>query len=153
MNSDYTIRSAVIEDVDTLVAFTLQEAREAEGLEVNVDAVRRGVLGAFEDPPFATYWVVETSGRIVASASVVQEWSNFFGGHYWWIQSFFILPEHRSRGLVEMLMTHIARQAKAAGALELRLYAHSSNERALRAYRRCGFQMSPYVILSRDRSP
>lgn len=148
MASAYTIRKALRSDIDTLVRFTLQEAYEAEGVERDETAVTRGVEGAFRDPPLATYWMAEASGQgVVGSTSVVTEWSDFQGGHYWWIQSLFIVPEHRGGGLVDLLIDRLARAASAAGALELRLYAHSSNERALRAYRRCGFTIAPYVIM------
>jgi GNAT superfamily N-acetyltransferase len=147
---DYSIREAASADIDTLIAFTLQEAQEAEGKEKELAAVKRGVRGAFEAPPLATYWVAEApDGRVVASTSVVTEWSNFHGGYYWWIQSLFIMPEHRGKGLIELLLDHISRAAALAGALELRLYARTENERALRAYRRCGFTVAPYTIMTR----
>ena len=149
MTPAYTIRGAVEGDVDTLVRFTLQEAFEAEGRERDETAVRRGVQGAFDDPSLATYWIAETAdGEVVASTSVVTEWSDFRGGHYWWIQSLFIVPGHRGSGLFGLLIDHLAGTAAAGGAMELRLYAHSSNERALRAYRRRGFAVAPYVIMS-----
>ena len=147
MAAGYTIRRAVPGDVDTLVGFTLQEAFEAEGVGRDEGAVRRGVESAFADPRLATYWVAETSEGVVGSTSVVTEWSDFNGGHYWWIQSLFIVPEHRGAGLIDLLIGHLARAASAAGAVDLRLYAHGSNERALRAYRRCGFTIAPYVIM------
>ena len=156
MTTDYTIRKARRSDVQTLIAFTREEAREAEGGQLAVEEAARGVEAAFETPAAAVYWVVENgSGEIVASTSLVTEWSNFHGGHYWWIQSLFIAPEHRGRGLVERLLDHLASEASASGALELRLYAHESNERALRVYGRCGFTRSPYVIMARGlrRSP
>ena len=150
MAADYAIRMAVSDDLDTLVAFTLKEAYEAEGVERGEAAVRRGVEGAFRDPPLSFYWLAESAdGAIVASTSVVTEWSDFQGGHYWWIQSLFIVPEHRGHGLVEQLIEHLANAAAAAGAVDLRLYAHSSNERAIRVYRRCGFQVAPYTIMTR----
>jgi GNAT superfamily N-acetyltransferase len=144
--SVYTIRKANRNDAETLVRFTLQEALEAEGRDDEA-AVRRGVYGAFEDPSRATYWLAESAGEPVASTSVVTEWSDFRGGYYWWIQSLFIVPEHRGTGLFERLIDHLARTAADAGAVDLRLYAHRSNERALRAYRRCGFAEAPYVIM------
>jgi ribosomal protein S18 acetylase RimI-like enzyme len=150
MAPDYTIRKAVRADIDTLVAFTLQEARDAENAEKDPAGVRRGVEGAFADPPLAAYWVAQAAdGRIAASISAVTEWSNFHGGHYWWIQSLFIATEDRGGGLVDLLLDHVARTAKASGALDLRLYAYHANERALRAYRRCGFAQAPYVIMTR----
>src|SRR5688572_29382630 len=108
----YTIREAVSADISTLIAFTLQEAFEAEGVERDRAAVARGVQGGFRDPPLATYWVAEApGGAVVASTSVVTEWSDFQGGHYWWIQSLFIVPEHRGQGLVELLIDHVAEAA------------------------------------------
>lgn len=146
----YAIRDAVAADLEMLVGFTVQEAREAEQIDIDEAAVRRGVQGAFQNPPLATYWVAESAdGRVVASTSVVTEWSDFHGGHYWWIQSIFIVPEHRGGELVALLIDHAARMAEASGALDLRLYACRSNERALRAYRRCGFTVAPYVIMTK----
>ena len=142
------IRPATEADIATLVAFTLEEAREAEGLAADPAAVRRGVEGAFANPPRATYWVVEDASRaVVASASIVTEWSDFSGGAYWWIQSIFITAPHRGTGLLQRLIDHLAETARANGALDLRLYAHASNARALRAYRRCGFVDAPYVVM------
>jgi GNAT superfamily N-acetyltransferase len=149
--ADYTIRAAGMADIDTLVAFTLREARDAEGAEIDPGAARRGVAEAFADPPRAMYWVAEArDGRVVASTSVVTEWSNFNGGYYWWVQSLFVESDHRSRGLAESLLNHLSAAAAAAGALDLRLYAYRSNERAIRAYVRCGFTTAPYVIMSRQ---
>ena len=150
MPSHYAIRAATLADVDTIVAFTVREAHEAEGAELDATAVHRGVSGAFANPPRATYWVAEASGgEVVASTSIVTEWSDFHGGNYWWVQSLFIVPEHRGSGLLELLLDHLAGAAAAVGALELRLYAHRGNERAVRAYERCRFTASDYVIMRR----
>ena len=151
MASHVVIRAATRADVDLLVAFTLREGHEAEGVQLDAAAVRRGVEAAFADPPRSRYWVAEESGgQVLASTSIVTEWSDFHGGDYWWVQSVFIVPEHRGTGLLKLLLDHLAGAASAAGALDLRLYAHRDNERALRAYQRCGFTMAPYVILRRD---
>jgi len=146
----YTIRQAEIGDLGRIVGFTLLEAGEAEGLGVDADCIRRGVTAGLEDPSVASYWVAESSdGEIVASTSLVREWSNFNGGYYWWVQSMFIVPEHRGRGLVDLILEAVAEEARAAGAIDLRLYAHGSNRRAIDAYRRCGFVRTEYVIMRR----
>ena len=65
-------------------------------------------------------------------------------------QSLYILPEHRGRGLVDQILSHLAAAARAAAALDLRLYGFNSNERALRAYQRAGFAEAPYLILTKS---
>lgn len=145
----YTIRPGSEADLDALVAFTMSEALDAERRTLNPGDVRRGVAAAFATPPKARYWVVEAQGRLVASTSIVTEWSNFRGGDYWWIQSLYIVPEHRGHGLVDTILQHLAGEAGRAGALDLRLYGYDSNARALRAYRRFGFREAPYLILTR----
>jgi ribosomal protein S18 acetylase RimI-like enzyme len=150
LSPDYRMRAATRADVDTLLAFTLQEVFEAEGTHKDAAGVRRGVEGAFQTPPRSAYWIVERpDGQPVASTSIVTEWSDFHGGDYWWIQSIFITPEHRGRGLVDLMLDRLTVLAKAAGALELRLYAHNSNARAFHVYRRCGFTDAPYTIMAR----
>ena len=150
MPDHYLIRRARPSDIETIVTFTVREAREAEQTELDSESVLRGVRGGFDEPPLSVYWVVETSpGDVIASTSVVREWSNFNGGWYWWVQSLFVVPEHRGHGLVDRLLEHLAHEAASAGALDLRLYAHASNTRAGRAYARCGFQRAPYVMMTR----
>jgi ribosomal protein S18 acetylase RimI-like enzyme len=149
-SADYTIRPAEVGDSQTLVSFTIAEALDAERRSLIRADVQRGVAGGFSTPPKARYWVVESAGAVVASCSVVTEWSNFRGGDYWWIQSLYIAPEHRGTGLVNTMLQHLAREAKAGGALDLRLYGYNTNARALRAYQRFGFKEAPYLILTKS---
>ena len=61
-------------------------------------AVRRGVARALDDASLARYWMAEDGdGQAVASASITTEWSNFYGGHYWWVQSLFVSDAHRGQ--------------------------------------------------------
>ena len=150
MDSEYTIREASGSDLDTLVAFTVQEVKETEGTDPDLAAVRLGVDSGLDGSAPVTYWVAESEGgEVVGSISVVTEWSNFRGGYYWWIQSLFIVPDHRGTRLVDLLLGAVADSARVAGALELRLYVLQSNQRAMAAYRRCGFETAPYAIMSR----
>jgi GNAT superfamily N-acetyltransferase len=144
------IRRALAADVDLLVRFALREALDAEHANLDPAAVRRGVSAAIDDPRLARYWVAEADdGAIVASISALTEWSNFHGGFYWWVQSLFVVPEQRGRGIGDRLLDHVAGVASDEGALDLRLYAHQANERALRMYRRCGFTAAPYAVMRR----
>jgi ribosomal protein S18 acetylase RimI-like enzyme len=151
LTPEYQIRKADHTDLDALVDFTLREATETESEAPEPGAVRLGVKAGIDGAAPVTYWVAQTGdGSLAGSVSVVTEWSNFRGGYYWWIQSLFILPDHRGRGLVNTLLGHVATRAAAAGALDLRLYVLESNQRAIAAYRRCGFDLLPYHIMRRN---
>ena len=148
--STYLIRPAEVADTQSLVSFTIAEALDAERRSLIRTDVQRGVAGAFLTPPKARYWVVESQGTVVASCSIVTEWSNFRGGDYWWIQSLYIVPEHRGTGLVDLMLRRLVQEAKAGGALDFRLYGFNTNARALRAYQRLGFREAPYLILTKS---
>ena len=154
MATRYRIRDATDGDLATLVDFTIREARDSADLALDVDAVERGVRAGLGPSAQARYWVAECpEGQVVASTSVVTEWSNFRGSHYWWIQSLYVRPEHRGTGLVDTILHFLAEASATAGAVDLRLYAERTNTRALAAYRRCGFTIAPYTIMTRQHPP
>ena len=143
------VREATLDDLDRLVAFILAEAEEAEGAAKTPDTVRRGIQLGLENSAVARYWVLENPAQgVIGSVSVVKEWSDWHAAYYWWIQSMFIAPEYRRRGLMSKLLDAVRSAARAENALDLRLYVHADNERAIRAYRRAGFIESPYQIMS-----
>ncbi|MCC6927792.1 MAG: GNAT family N-acetyltransferase [Gemmatimonadaceae bacterium] len=151
MSVPYRVRRAVADDVETIVAFTADEARESEGIAPDRSTIARGVAAAFAEPARALYWVAESlDGAVVAHSSIVTEWSDFHGADYWWVQSLYIEPAHRGTGLVGLLLDTLADAARAAGTRDLRLYAHEGNARALQAYARNGFLRAPYAIMTRE---
>ena len=144
----FSVRGATLEDLETLVSFTLAEAWEAEGIEGSAERVRDGVKTGLKDPAVAAYWVLEGRDEgIVGSISAVTEWSDWNAGYYWWIQSLFIEPQFRGRDLMTLLIDAVREQARREKALALRLYVHQDNERAIRAYQRQGFTEAPYQIM------
>ncbi len=150
MSSRYNIRRATPDDLESIIDFTLREASETEESEPDKEAVRIGVQSALEGVAPSRYWVAESDGgQIIASISIVTEWSNFRGGDYWWIQSLYIIQEHRGSGLVDALLERMIDEAKMENALELRLYVLNTNKRAYAAYRRSKFIEAPYRIMTR----
>lgn len=144
----WTVRTAQPDDLETLVAFTLAEAVDAENRSLDPDTARRGIAAGLTDPDIAMYWILEgEDGRAVGNISVVREWSNWRAGYYWWIQSVYIRPEDRGQGLMRHLVAAVVETATSQGALELRLYAYHDNAQAISAYEREGFAIIPYVIM------
>jgi len=148
---DYVIRRANLTDLGQLVEFTLSEVKEAEGIVKNREEASEGIRTALEDESVAVYWVIQDSrNELIGNVSVVKEWSNWNAGYYWWIQSMYIKPEHRGRGLMKELIQTVRTAARQGKALDLRLYVHKNNGRAIKAYIKSGFVDADYRIMRMD---
>lgn len=144
------VRKATIEDLSTLVDFTSEEAKEADGNIKDLKRLAKGVKAALEDHSIAMYWIlVDQESKPVGSISALKEWSDWNAGYYWWIQSIYIVPEQRGQGHITALLNTVEKEMKKQNGLELRLYVHQDNNRAIRAYEKEGFEKSPYEIMTR----
>ena len=128
------VRKASINDLATLVAFTSREAEDAEGSIKDLGRLEQGVKAALEDDSIAMYWVlVDESENPIGSISALTEWSDWHAGYYWWIQSMYIVPAQRGQGHMSKLLGAVEQEMKSRNGLELRLYVHRDNEKAIRA--------------------
>jgi len=131
--------------------FALEEAKEAEGLKKVPATLRIGIETALNDETIALYWVlVDESDEPVGNVSALREWSNWNAGFYWWIQSMYISPEYRGKGYLSQLLDAVKDEAQTQGGLDLRLYVHEDNNRAVKAYRKSGFLESKYKIMTQQ---
>ena len=145
-----TVRRAIIDDLPQIVAFILEEAREAEGRPLDRGTVEIGIRTALEDDTIARYWLlIDDDGNPAGCTSVVREWSDWHAGFYWWIQSMYIAPAARGRGHLTTLLDAVRHAAREDDCLDLRLYVHEGNAAAVRAYEKAEFAPSPYRILTR----
>jgi GNAT superfamily N-acetyltransferase len=151
MDRDATVRKADLDDLEVIVGFIAEEAREAEGRSQGRDTLESAIGQALRDDSIATYWLlVDGAGTPIGCTSVTREWSDWNAGYYWWIQSMYIQPSQRGKGYLDLLIAAIETAAKAQNSLELRLYVHKTNYAAMRAYEKVGFGASPYKIMTRS---
>jgi GNAT superfamily N-acetyltransferase len=143
-----TVRRATVADLDTLIHFAAEEAREAEGIEKAPATLRAGILSALQNEELALYWVLaDAQDRPVGVISALREWSNWNAGFYWWVQSLYIAPEYRGQGCLRLLFDAVRNEARRQGGLALRLYVHEANDRARAAYRKNDFAEMQYRIM------
>ncbi len=135
------IRDAVPADLDHLVAWNAAMAAETEARQLDPAVLARGVAGVFERPQRGFYLVAEHDGAAAGSLLVTYEWSDWRAGDFWWIQSVYVVPQARRAGVFRALYAEVSRRARAAGAVGLRLYVETENQRAQRTY--AGLGMSP----------
>ena len=147
MNDGVEIREARLGDAPVIVDFQIRMARSTEDLELDFDTVTRGVAAVFADPAKGTYWVAESEDRVIGSLLTTFEWSDWRNGTVLWIQSVYVLPEWRRRGVYKSLYEHLKRQVeKSPGLRGLRLYVDQRNTAAQQVYERLGMTKEHYQM-------
>ena len=149
--TDITIRPATVADAEFLVRGNAAMALETEHLSLDLDRLRDGVHALFEDASRGVYYVAESGGRRVGQMMITYEWSDWRNGVFWWIQSVWVEPEFRGRGVFKALYRHVESRARADnGVCGLRLYVESNNERAQGTYQRVGMSRTVYQMFEVD---
>jgi GNAT superfamily N-acetyltransferase len=141
------IRPGAAGDLETLVDFQLRMARETEALELDPGIVIRGVAAVLADPAKGSYWVAERDGGIVGSLLTTFEWSDWRNGTVLWIQSVYVVPGERGRGVYRALYEHLRRRVEGDPGLKgLRLYVDRRNAAAQEVYERLGMTREHYEL-------
>lgn len=142
------VRSATIEDWETIVAFNCRLAEETEEKTLDPSLIRAGVRSALSDGRKARYFVACQGDRIVGQLMLTTEWSDWRNGDIWWVQSVYVDPEFRRQGVFRGLYRHACRQAEAdPNVVGLRLYVDHQNSRAQMVYRQLGMKDAGYHVM------
>ena len=143
-----SIRDARAADAETIVEFNARIALETEDEKLDPETVASGVRKVLDDRSLGRYWVAEADGEIVGQIMTTFEWSDWRNGMLWWIQSVYIRPDYRRRGVFSRLYRHVESLAREADeVVGLRLYVERENERAQLTYRNLGMTMTGYRIM------
>jgi ribosomal protein S18 acetylase RimI-like enzyme len=142
-----TIRLARLEDAETIAQFNIAMAWETERLTLDAETARAGVRAVFQQPCGAFYLLAQLGDAIAGALMVTTEWSDWRNGVFWWIQSVYIRPEFRRRGLYRALYGHVKAMASRQGNVRgFRLYVERENRIAQEAYRSLGMGETAYRI-------
>lgn len=145
MDSDTQIRLADPRDIDAIAEFNMAMAWETEHMLLSRDTLIRGVGEVFARPEHGFYIVAETDGQVVGCLLVTFEWSDWRCGQFWWIQSLYIRPMSRRRGIFRQLHEFVKAQAlHQGGVCGIRLYVEQSNHLAQQAYQQIGMRARSY---------
>lgn len=152
----YRIRAAQAYDLDWLVDGALAMAWETERKRLDPATLRAGIAAGLADAGKARYFIAmqdaplagaETLGVPVGTLMLTSEWSDWRNGDWWWIQSVYVPPEHRRKGVYAALYRHVERLARdSAGVIGLRLYVERENEVAQRTYATLGMRDAGYHL-------
>jgi ribosomal protein S18 acetylase RimI-like enzyme len=141
------IRQAEICDGLALAEFNRAMAFETEQKELIPEVVSRGVDELLNNPGLGFYVVAERDNEIIGSLMVTTEWSDWRNGMFWWIQSVYVKPNERRKGIYTGLYNFIRESAnKNPTVCGFRLYVETQNSLAQNAYKALGMKKTDYRI-------
>ena len=147
MSHNIIIRTGEDRDADALVSFNIAMAYETEQTELQLQTVSSGVKSLLNCPGHGFYIVAEVDGEVVGSLMVTNEWSDWRNGFFWWIQSVYVDPKYRRRGIYKRLYDHIKSMAAEQGNIcGFRLYVERDNTVAQNTYASLGMKETYYKM-------
>jgi GNAT superfamily N-acetyltransferase len=149
-SDEIQVRQALPEDWEVVVDFNCRLAAESEGKQLDPRRIVAGVQSLLADSTKGRYFVACRDGRVVGQLMHTWEWSDWRNGQIWWLQSVYVLPEFRRRGVFRRLFEHLAQQAAAdPDVVGLRLYVEEGNRTAQQTYRQLGLEPAGYLVMER----
>ena len=141
-------RPAFIDDLTTLVAGNCAIAIETEQIELSQTKVSEGVRAILSDETRGFYCIAEKKAEVVGQILITYEWSDWRNALFWWIQSVYVVPSHRQKGIYKKMYERVRSMSRQSEipVCGFRLYAESNNNTAHKAYINCGMEKCNYVM-------
>lgn len=147
LDIECNIRPAGSGDAQVIAAFNRAMAWETERKELHPETILAGVRNLIANPQYGFYVVAEVAGQVVACLLITYEWSDWRNGLFWWIQSVYVFPEFRRRGIFRRMYAYVKNLARRTPEVcGLRLYVAEDNEQAQTTYRQLGMEATHYRL-------
>jgi ribosomal protein S18 acetylase RimI-like enzyme len=147
MSKAIRIRPATAGDAEVLIDFAAAMALETERKVLLRDVIGAGVHHLLAHPGMGFYVMAESEGEVAGSLMVTTEWSDWRNGNFWWVQSVYVRPQFRRRGVYRQLYEYLQKRAAEDPAVcGFRLYVERDNLRAQATYRAAGMEQTHYIL-------
>ncbi len=141
------IRLAEIRDVLVITEFNQVMAFETERKKLISKVVSKGVKKILKNSNLGFYVIAERDKEIIGSLMVTPEWSDWRNGMFWWIQSVYIKPNERRKGIYTQLYNFVKESANNNPSIcGFRLYVETKNILAKNTYEALGMMETGYRI-------
>ena len=150
MPIDIKIREAEKFDIPVIAKFNQALAKETEDIQLDPETLASGISNALNREE-CHYFLAELNGKVVGQIMITYEWSDWRNGIMWWIQSVFVSPEYRGKGVFRALFNHVEKMAKKHPDVKtLRLYVMKNNLPGKNTYEALGMMDSDYVVYEKE---
>jgi ribosomal protein S18 acetylase RimI-like enzyme len=148
---NFQIHRATTADADALVAFNRAMAAESEDKALDTARLRDGVLHLLAQESDGYYLLAWAGAERAGTLMVTFEWSDWRNGRFWWIQSVYVAPQWRRRGVYRALHAYVRNAALAdRQCCGLRLYVERENVGAMATYRALGMSETDYRLYEEE---
>ena len=151
------VRPATLADLETLTEFSAAMAMETEHRTLDRTRLRMGTQAVIDQSERGQYFVADLQQDAPADTVTVgqllitYEWSDWRNAQFWWIQSVYVYPAWRRKGVYRHMHRTIFDLAQSrADVCGVRLYVEGSNRVAKHVYDRVGLSLSTYQIYESD---
>ena len=136
---------------EVIAEFNQAMAIETEGRKLPWDKIHAGVKAILQDSSLGFYLVALYQGEVVGCLAITYEWSDWRNGLFWWIQSVFVAPSHRTKGVFTGLYSHVKGLASSKpDVCGVRLYVEKENTKAQQTYKKLGMIETHYRIMEEE---
>lgn len=151
--SEVAIRDATVGDVESIVDFNYRLAAESEDKTLDRDLLRKGVQRGFSRTELCRYFIAEVDGKPAGMTMLTYELTDWQDGVIWWLQSVYVYPQYRKRGVFRTIFQHIEGLGRSdPDARTLCLYVKTHNLGALKTYKSMGMVDGNYEVLEYELS-
>ncbi len=145
------IRKANSVDTEIITSFNSRMAWETEGRRLDPLILVQGVSMILQNPSRGFYLLAEIEGNVVGQCMITYEWSDWRSGDFWWIQSVYVVPDFRRKGVFKAIYSHVVEAARATDfVVGIRLYVEQDNTKAIQTYQNLGLHPAHYSMHEHD---
>ena len=149
------IRLAKPEDAARIASSCADMALETEVRRLYLDRLHDGTIALLNSPDRGFFMVAELEQagdrRLLGQLMITYEWSDWRNGAFWWIQSVYVDPAWRRKGVYRRMHDTVVAIGKADNKMcGIRLYVARDNRAAQTVYRRVGLAPSMYDVYEDD---
>lgn len=142
-----TIRAMVKEDkncvLDMMRVFYTSPAVWSNGSE---EIYNNDIDNCVGECPFLEGYIFQDEQEIQGYAMVAKSFSTEFGRPCMWIEDLYIKQEYRGTGIGSQFFEFIEKKYPDT---ILRLEVEEENERAINVYKKCGYEVLPYMEMKK----
>ena len=148
------IRKAKPEDLEGIVTFNIQMAKETEGIILDEKVVREGVKSILDNTLIGFYLVAEENRNnkiLCGQLLVIFEWSDWRNKNVWWIQNVYVDRKFRNKKVFSQLYRFTVKMAASEeNVAGLKLYVKKNNNFVKRIYESLGLKIVQYDLYEKS---